>query len=274
MDKRQQLLLSTRKYLNISQAQMAKILNLSQSKIARIELGKSPIWDHEWKPLVDKLHINEHDGHNEDPHYSSHEVLDKIYQKIHLTPKMVSTPSLTMRSILSTLYLVRYELGKEKEVNELLEDYPVFKTYEKFHDFKVNPLYLHQFTQDILDNGLGNGIHLSTIESSFNKGALTPQIYQGFVSATTPFEKLSYALSINHKYFDFTYFSSFKKRGLLYLNFHFLVPRAYNLVNVCAYQHRYLQACANFGLDMSHTHIVKDKCYFKGDEACRFVVHS
>jgi hypothetical protein len=177
-----------------------------------------------------------------------------------------------MRSILSLQNIVRAELGKSQQLDQVIDRYSLIKNFEQLHDFKIAPLYLNQYVNEVLTEFIPEGLDAFSIDSTFSARGLGIDVYNGFSSALSPIEKLKYACSIDYKYYDFVFYGMYKKSKKLILKLNYSVPRTPALYYICNYHLHYFNVCSSWGLNMNYINIKKDRCYFNGDDCCRYIV--
>ncbi|MGB0454109.1 MAG: helix-turn-helix domain-containing protein [Bacteriovoracaceae bacterium] len=266
MDERQKLLFSVRKYLGISQAQMAKLFGLSQSKIARAELGKTPLWDHEWNRFIKQVNASENSIITDCSN------LNQLYKKIHHVERNSFTPSVKMRSIATTVKFVKEELGREKELQEVFSEVGVFDKYQNFLDFNVNPLLFEQTANIIFENKIitmDDYEHLTL--NHMIKEIIPEKNWDLFSNKITPFQRLKESFKNPELYVDYHQYSyrEYKDKMIIYLNYK--IPREYQMISICEYETSYLEVVANYGLSTPACQVIKDKCYFRGDDHCSYI---
>ena len=269
MNERQKLLLATRKYLGISQAKMAQTFGLSQSKIARAERGNSPIWDHEWNRFIKKVNATENSI------IEDCSTLNQLYRKINHQERFSFNPSVKMRSIATTVKFIKEDLGQGKILNEIFKAMPIFDMYSQIHDFNLNPLIFEQIANTLFDNNIINFDDYAHISANHMiKDIIPEKNWSIFSNKISPFDRLKEAFKNPELYLDYHYYSyrEFENSMTVFLNYK--IPREYQMVSICEYETGYLEVMANYSLSHKSCSVVKDKCYFKGDPHCSYLVQS
>lgn len=266
------LFFAVRKYLGISQDEMAQAFGFSQSKIARIENRKTQIWDHEWDSFLKKINVSE----NNNPYFFIHETetLDSLYKKIHHIERDSFTPSVKMRSAATALHFIRAELGKEKILNELFDEYTLFKNFHQILDFKIHPLYFEQFSAKLVEENLLNFEAFDEI-SKFHTQISSMSLHSQAVikQNTIPYERIKQVCSHAGDYVDYEYYSFHHCNNQFIIRKHYKIPRLFQMTTICNYETNYLEQIANYGSLQKNFTSSKTKCYFNGDDCCEYVLN-
>ena len=263
------LFFAVRKYLELSQEEMAKFFDFSQSKIARIENGKTQIWDHEWTAFLKRINVKEEGNPNF--YIQSTETLDSLFKKIHHTQRSSFNSSIKMRTLSTTLNFINSELGKEKILNEILKDFPLFKQFHQIMDFKIHPIYFEQFSNQLIAENLFDYDSFTEISKFHTQvGFMSSESQFILKQQINPIDKVASLCNRSHDYVDYEYYSFKKMPDSFIIRKHYHIPRSYQLNSICNYETYYIEQMANHGLTSSSFACSKTKCYFKGDDHCEY----